>query len=232
MFIMCLIALSSCAKETTTNENPEKPADENKVELIKASGTYVGQVDPHTIEIEFEDGAKAFQITEDQAIKIKELQTGAGISIQYVKNDKGQLELKELKVNQAESKEVTGTFNGLVDPHTVEIELADGPQAFQISAEQASIFKSIAEGTGLKFQYDDQLTLKDIVIEETGKYVGQADPHTVEIETATGPQAFQLNDTSKAEIEKLQDGDVVNIQYMKNNDGQLVLLSITKRAAN
>ncbi|WP_349408656.1 hypothetical protein [Pseudalkalibacillus sp. SCS-8] len=49
-----------------------------------------------------------------------------------------------------------GTYNGQADPHTIEIELEDGPQAFQITEELKDTVANLKEGTEITFIYEEE----------------------------------------------------------------------------
>lgn|GEM_PF-3506570 len=67
----------------------------------------------------------------------------------------------------------------------------------------------------------------DAEIVATGIFNGQADPHTVEIETDDGPTAFQLTIEARDLVEDIEVGDEVS--YTCYEDGeQLVIESIGK----
>lgn len=57
---------------------------------------------------------------------------------------------------------------------------------------------------------------------EIGIYNGQVDPHTIEIETAEGPTAFQLSDSARADLAQLNESDEVIYTYYEN-DEQLII---------
>lgn len=59
---------------------------------------------------------------------------------------------------------------------------------------------------------------------EIGIYNGQQDPHTIEIETAEGPTAFQLTEEAKLDVEKLTEGDEVIYTYYK--DGEQLIIEL------
>lgn len=65
-------------------------------------------------------------------------------------------------------------------------------------------------------------------ITETGIYNGQADPHTIEIETENGPTAFQLTMDARDDIEQLTVGEEVTYTYLKDGE-QLVIESINPK---
>lgn len=67
-----------------------------------------------------------------------------------------------------------------------------------------------------------EATTEDELKTDIGIYNGQADPHTIEIETAEGPTAFQLSDAARKDVEKLTDYDEVIYTYYKK-DEQLII---------
>lgn len=60
------------------------------------------------------------------------------------------------------------------------------------------------------------------LITETGIYNGQADPHTIEIETAEGPLAFQLTMEARDDIEALIEGEEVTYKYTEDGDTRTI----------
>lgn len=59
---------------------------------------------------------------------------------------------------------LTGTFNGLADGHTAEIETDNGPQAFQISQEIAKKAESWEPGSKVKYKAEG-LTITEMELE-------------------------------------------------------------------
>lgn len=60
------------------------------------------------------------------------------------------------------------------------------------------------------------------LITETGIYTGQADPHTIEIDTADGPLAFQLTIEARDDIEALVEGEEVTYEYTEDGDTRTI----------
>ncbi len=60
------------------------------------------------------------------------------------------------------------------------------------------------------------------LITETGIYNGQADPHTIEIETTEGPLAFQLTMEARDDIEALTEGGEVTYTYTEDGDTRTI----------
>lgn len=59
----------------------------------------------------------------------------------------------------------------------------------------------------------------------TGIYNGQADPHTIEVETEDGPTAFQLTMDARDDVEHLRIDEEVTYTYYEDGE-QLVIESI------
>jgi len=60
------------------------------------------------------------------------------------------------------------------------------------------------------------------VLTETGIYNGQADVHTIEIETDDGPVAFQLSMGARDHVEKLTEDEEVTYTYRKEGDERVI----------
>lgn len=57
---------------------------------------------------------------------------------------------------------------------------------------------------------------------KTGYYNGQADPHTIEVETDEGPVAYQLTMEARDLVVDLEPGDEVTYTYYK--DGEMLVI--------
>lgn len=84
-------------------------------------------------------------------------------------------------------------------------------------------------------QDNEQDDAKDNVIQGTGTYNGQIDTHSIEIETADGPKAFQIDDTLSEAIAGLKEKEAVKFEYVEKKSGegadavtQLILKKIEK----
>lgn len=60
------------------------------------------------------------------------------------------------------------------------------------------------------------------LITKTGIYNGQADPHTIEIETEEGPLAFQLTMEARDDIDALTEGGEVTYTYTEDGDRRTI----------
>ncbi|MEH7157758.1 BsuPI-related putative proteinase inhibitor [Neobacillus drentensis] len=61
----------------------------------KESGVLVGQMDPHTIEVDINGKKTAFQLTEEAIKQLSSLKEGQQVSFLYKENDKGQKTIQE-----------------------------------------------------------------------------------------------------------------------------------------
>jgi len=88
-------------------------------------------------------------------------------------------------------------------------------------------------------QKDGQDTGKDNaqnnVIQGTGTYNGQIDTHSIEIQTADGPKAFQIDDKLSETVAGLKEKDTIKFEYVEQKSGegadavtQLILKKIEK----
>lgn len=59
-------------------------------------------------------------------------------------------------------------------------------------------------------------------ITKTGIYNGQADPHTIEIETDEGPVAFQLTLEAREDVKQLTENEQVTYTYTEDGDQRTI----------
>lgn len=76
-------------KDTKNNEN-------KSANVISAEATYVGQVDPHTIEVIVEGETINLQTTEID-VNLDEIEDGSQVTIVYYENENGQYMLKSIE---------------------------------------------------------------------------------------------------------------------------------------
>lgn len=64
---------------------------------------------------------------------------------------------------------------------------------------------------------------------EHGIYVGQIDPHSVEIKINGEPMAFQILEVKELfDLLKLKEGDKIEFTYYENKNKELIIKSINK----
>lgn len=162
-------------EDTSDNTDDKQPAsDTQPAAVTEAKGTFNGIADPHTVEIEVNGQPQSFQVAPDSETmkKFNEMEEGTTVTFTYKKEGE-QLVLQELKT-EAKTKtdtgaviEAHGAFNGVADPHTVEIEVDGQPQAFQVApnSEMMKKFDQMEEGTEISFTYKkegEQLILQEL----------------------------------------------------------------------
>lgn len=153
--------------------NEENEANDEKKAILTDLGLYIGQADPHTIEIETNEGSKAFQFDSSMSSDIEALQKDDEVQFTYYVNEHDQNVLQAIeKLNSSDANndekqliEATGIYNGQADPHTIEIETDDGPQAFQLSMKARSEVDKLTVGKSVSFTYYEkgpQLVIESI----------------------------------------------------------------------
>ena len=225
---------STEAQEQTTDTQEASNEKDEKMKKTKAKGIYNGQADPHTIEVETNEGPTAYQLTLEARDDIEDLIEGKEVT--YVYYDDGiqstieSISLSDEGTDEMKRVKAKGIYNGQADPHTIEVETKDGPTAYQLTLEARDDIEDLIEGQEVTYVYYDnglqlviesiELTLEDKEaikkITEVGMYNGQADPHTIEIETKDGPRAFQLTLEARDDIAALIEGREVTYIYHDN----------------
>lgn len=203
VLLLPLFFLIACGKEPVEeNQSTEEEEvnDEEEVERITNSGIYNGQQDPHTIEIETEDGPVAYQIVMDLQETVEKLEVGEEVDYIYYQ-DGEQLIIEEI------------TGNGIPKTEEQEDETTDNE-----SNEVANNKPDDKTDNGSNEQADDK-------IKTSGIFNGRADPHTVEIETETGPVAYQLTMEARDQADQLEEGQEVAYTYKQEGE-QLIIESI------
>ncbi|MEH7119255.1 BsuPI-related putative proteinase inhibitor [Neobacillus vireti] len=62
-----------------------------------------------------------------------------------------------------------------------------------------------------------------------GVYIGQMDPHTIEMEIQRKKIAFQLTNTAMQQLSSLKEGETVSFVYIENDKGQKVIQKFIKQ---
>lgn len=105
MMFVSLLSLSivACSAEKTENSQNEdiEAGQENEVkeDVMTAEGIYVGQVDPHTIEVKIEGEAISLQTTEVD-VSFDDIEDGSNVTVEYIENEHGQYVLKSIQVKE------------------------------------------------------------------------------------------------------------------------------------
>jgi len=130
--------------------------------------------------------------------------------------------------NDSTNDSNSGSTNGVEEPGVPEDESQEDPgKAPQEDPED------VPKGNTKDDANDASTTTK----QGTGIYNGQMDSHSIEIQTADGPTAFQLADGMDAVLEKLTEDDPVAFEYVEqaiegdDTNKQLVLTKLEKAAS-
>lgn len=187
-------------------------------EILQGEGTYVGQIDLNSVEIEVNGEPAAYAIGE--GLSVENIEDGSKIKFTYSEGEARPV-LKSVEVIEAPEKDETdmvltgeGTLIGLIDSRSVEIEIY---RAFMLH-ENVNV-EDIEDGSLVAFTYTE--TGQRAVIEWIksvdeymegevmhGTLVGQIDSQSVEIRYV---QAFTIgNDIN---IEKFDEGTEVIFTY-------------------
>jgi hypothetical protein len=65
--------------------------------------------------------------------------------------------------------------------------------------------------------------IKQSAAKVSGEYIGQADPHTVELKVNGKETAYQLSDEAMQQIPSFKKGDQVTVVYKSNENNQMVI---------
>lgn len=66
----------------------------------------------------------------------------------------------------------------------------------------------------------------DATIETTGVYIGQVDPHSIEIESENGMAVYQMNEEIQKKLKSIQEGTQIEFSYEEIDTGQKILINI------
>ena len=116
------MAITACGGENPTSQppanpnpivddvkEPAEPVEEPKIEIKQGTGTYVGQIDSNSIEIETADGPTAFRLDEGMDQVISKLQGDESVSYEYWERPiEGEEELKQLILTKLTVEEEGG----------------------------------------------------------------------------------------------------------------------------
>jgi len=147
LLLLLATVLTACTKEPTAGNGGNKPAGEQTDgisdpdmpkpehgDIKQGRGSYNGQMDPHTIEIQTADGPNAFQLEEGVAETLDDLELDESIIFEYYeKTVDGDNAVKQLvitkleKANKGTDANNSGAGNGSADndnrPQTKEFQL-------------------------------------------------------------------------------------------------------------
>ncbi|MBN3554891.1 hypothetical protein JYA63_11480 [Fictibacillus nanhaiensis] len=135
--ILLLAACSSESKNTNTKEEsapkttepspPEKKNEEVKEEpvteevtSIEEEGTYIGQIDNNSIEVEAAGETLVLRLTDEVRGAVESMKDGAKVKIVYKKNDEGQWVLEQINEVSTPQAPTSKKLTYIVDGTSVE----------------------------------------------------------------------------------------------------------------
>jgi len=150
-----ITAQSETKKETRQqDEKDAKQLQDVERQIITDLGIYVGQADQNSIEIETNEGPKAFRVTEQTKNEINTLEPNDKVRFEYYINEHQQNILKKIeKMNDRLYSPEAGIYNGQQDSNSIEIETDKGPVAFQLSENAKKQIGSLEIGKKVSYTY-------------------------------------------------------------------------------
>lgn len=145
--------IQKAERDETDETDTHTTADVEKRTFTEL-GIFVGQADQHTIEIETNEGPKAFRLTEQSAKQMKELKSNDKVKFEYTVNEKQQNILQKIeKIKDKLNNREVGIYNGQQDSNSIEIETSHGPTVFQLSDKAKEQIDSLEIGGKVSFTY-------------------------------------------------------------------------------
>lgn len=158
------------AEEAVTPVETEPSVDDAASDAAKTTENATEKVDEATQDLQ-ENANDAADAVEQKAAEIgdavEESASDAQESVDNATTTEKEQEKKEPAPNVTEGKEATGTFNGLADPHTVEIEVDGVPAAYQVDPDGEAMdkFAKLTDGDSVTFMYvenGEQLVINEV----------------------------------------------------------------------
>ena len=137
---------------TETQSNEEVSVNEESDSAVSVQGEYVGQIDNHSIEVLVQGASMAFQLTDENKDQASSYQSGETIGFDYYENGEGQNVIIGFANVQ---KEMTVTFEGQMDPHSIEVIMDGNPVAFQLSGDALDQVNDFDTGDIVKIIYTE-----------------------------------------------------------------------------
>lgn len=142
-------------KKSERNETDTEPEIDVKKQIISDLGIYVGKIDKQTVEIETNEGPKAFRLTEQSREQIKEFEPNDKVKFEYYINERQQniLQKAEKIDDKLTAPPESGIYNGQQESNSIEIETSHGPTVFQLSGKAKKQIDSLEIGGKVSFTY-------------------------------------------------------------------------------
>ncbi len=194
-----------------------------------------------------EDKAIAVNYIEFKRVNIEDLSEDFRNTIEDNKMEKGYELLKDpsneysyLAVFSGEKPsagyglEITEVVDneGVTDVMVTETSPKEGEMVAQVLTYPMDIIKltGITDNVNLIYIEQDNEEPTSSVTESlaVGEYVGQIDPHSIEVIIEEGPVAFQLSDEAVKQVSNFKEGDLVKVEWVKNDNDQMVANKLIK----
>lgn len=206
--------------------------DEPVEEVFQDEGLYVGRIDSRSVEIEVDGEHRAFAI--DREAVVEGLRDGSIIAFTYREGEHRPVLLSAEVVEEPEHEkdeneviEGEGVFIGQIDSQSIEVSRS---RAFALA--EGINADNIADGAKVAFKYTESADRPVLdYIEEVdsppegavmpGRFIGQIDSHSVEIEY---DQAFSIGEG--VDIEGIEEGSKIVFTYQEG-PARPVLFSIS-----
>ncbi len=140
-------------KNTDQKETKEDKETDADTDVFQAEGILTGRIDSHSVEIEVEGQLKAFGLSD--TLRKKEFAPGE-INFTYYVDPHGRsiiIDADYQEPRQSEVHTAEGTFLGLADNHTAELEVDGTIRAFGLDDHIS--FAGIEEGEEIFFAYQE-----------------------------------------------------------------------------
>lgn len=151
-------------------------------------------------------------------------------------------EEKEAEITMLTS---SGQFVGKIDSQSVEIKTAEGVATYQLSEEVTSVMDHVKTDTSITFDHyvneNGQNVLVSVTVNEEEKtaegktqkeewvFVGLIDGHSAEFKRGGEFVVAQYNGDGLDVLNQLNENDTVNVEYENNENGQPVIITLTKK---
>ena len=139
--------------------------DVDQPDLTEKTGVYIGQIDNNFIEIEVAGEAKTYLYPPEYKWVIDEhLDTGDMVKILYMENAVGQLQILKFENPDTSNvmKDITGIFTGLIDNHSIEIQVDGEYKAFAIPEDM--VLTGFQEQEKVLFDYYIDVNFRNALI--------------------------------------------------------------------
>ncbi len=133
---------------------------------------------------------------------------GYGITIKSVEDVEG---TASIVIEETAPEKDAMVTEALTYPYII-LDMPMESQSFRVTNEAGEELKSIS--------------INEVILTETGIYVGQIDNNFIEVTTESGPNVFMISDETRDAIGMLDENTHLELTYYKNENGQLVLTEI------